>query len=82
MQQRVYDLRPDLKPSFLGESSEHPESNRTLGRALVEAGHLDDEGQSNAAIAVLESYQAAEPLAHHRAIAQAAIERLREKRGQ
>jgi hypothetical protein len=79
MQQRIYDLRPDLKPPFLNEPSMHPESNRALGRALVEAYRLDDEGQADAAVAVLESYQAAESSTHHREIAQSTIERLREK---
>jgi hypothetical protein len=80
MQQRIYALRPDLKPPFLSEPSKNPESNRALGRALVEAGRLDDEGQLDAAVAVLESYQAAESSTHHREIAQSLIERLREKR--
>ena len=80
LQRRIYDLRPDLKPPFLDEASSNPESNRALGRALVEADRLGDEGRTDAAIAVLQSYQAAESSAHHREIAQATIERLREKR--
>jgi len=79
MQLRIYNLRPDLKPPFLSEPSKTPESNRALGRAMVEAYRLDDEGQSDAAVAVLESYLAAESSIHHREIAQLTIERLRAK---
>ena len=78
-QRQIYDVRPDLKPALLSESSNNPESNKALGHALLEAYRLDDQGQSDAAVDVLESYRAAESSTHHREIAQSTIKRLRAK---
>lgn len=76
IEQKIYVLRPDLKPTYLSEPSPHPESNKLLTRFMFEACQLEDVGELAQAIEKYEAYLLLEDSEHHREIAEGEIRRL------
>jgi hypothetical protein len=75
--QRIYALRPQLKPVYLSEPSPHPEADRLLTRALFDASVLEEAGRAEDAIQAIESFLTLESPPLHRHIAEGEIRRLR-----
>ena len=80
IEQKIYLLRPELKPAYLSEPSPHPESNKLLTRFMFESCQLEDAGELGQAIEKYEEYLLLEESTHHREIAEGEIRRL-SKRG-
>ncbi|QSI28141.1 hypothetical protein GNX71_00525 [Variovorax sp. RKNM96] len=76
IQQKVYALRPDLKPAYLSEPSPHSESNKLLTRFMSEACWHEDAGEVALAIDKYREYLLLEGSPHHREIAEGEIRRL------
>lgn len=76
VEQRIYAVRPDLKPAYLNEPSPNPEADRLLTQFMFEACELEDAGHKADAIEKYKEYLAVETSRHHREIAEGEIMRL------
>jgi len=76
IEQKIYLLRPELKPPYLNAASPYPESNKLLTRFMFEACQLEDAGEFGRAIEKYQEYLSLEESAHHREIAEGEIRRL------
>ena len=76
IEQKIYVLRPDLKPAYLSEPSPHSESNKLLTRFMAEAIEQEDAGEIALAIEKYREYLVLEESPHHREIAEGEIRRL------
>jgi hypothetical protein len=76
----IYESHPNLRPAYLDEPDPHPESNRRLTAAMVNASEHEDAGNLAEAIATFRAVMEVEKTPLHLEIAQGEIERLQRKR--
>ena len=76
IRQKVYEVRPDLKPAYLSEPSPNSEANRLFARFMLEASELEDAGRTIEAVEKYKEFLAIETSGLHREIAECEIMRL------
>lgn len=81
IQYQIYELKPDLKPEYLKQSSEHSVANRLLTEYMYNASGFELAGNHERAIAIFQEFLALESSPLHRDIAAGEIEKLRDASG-
>lgn len=81
IQKDIYKIRPDLEPEYLKHlvPPENPSANRAWGDALLKAVDLEDAGEIEAAIHLLEEFIKTEPPLEYVKETKAHIARLKKE---
>ena len=61
LQERVFEIRPELKPAILGQSPEFPSDGQAYGKLLLQVRALCDAGETSQARDAVRAFLATKP---------------------